>query len=647
MDFFRRFAFTCLAAGLFMGIHQLGLADVPVNQLSFAERYSGWKMLFDGKTTQGWRNFRDQRVSEGWSVVNGELRWVTAGAGDIITDKMFENFELSLEYRIFQGGNSGIMFHVTEEANRPWKTGPEVQIQDNVDGHDPQLAGWLYDLFKPAKPKWLVGFEKQVGASSPEVIDATRPAGQWNHVYLRVTSKDSEVMVNGISYFLFEKGSDEWNERVAESKFAKMPLFGKATKGHICLQDHGNPVAFRNIKVRELNAEGAVSISQPQLSMKGVLAFDQLNWDQWERIDEQGKLQVLRPIDLTHAGDGTNRIFVATQLGTIHVIKNNPAIKSTKLFIDLRSRITDYRGEMMDNEEGLLGMTFHPNYKNNGEFFLYYTSSAEPHTSIISRFRVSREDPNRGDPNSEEILMKIPQPFSNHNGGSIVFGPDGYLYIGLGDGGGARDPEGNGQNLKTLLGSILRIDVNRKEGSRNYAIPADNPFVDRPDARPEIYAYGFRNLWRIGFDRKTGQLWAGDVGQDLWEEVNLVRRGGNYGWKIREGSFPFGNEDFRPVEEPIPPVWEYDHRIGKSITGGFVYRGKRLPELVGHYLYADFVSGRMWALQYNSETGKVDKNYQIWEDGLPVVAFGEDEQGEIYYLVESSIGENIYRLEQD
>ena len=647
MDFFRRFAFTCLAAGLFMGIHQLGLADVPVNQLSFAERYSGWKMLFDGKTTQGWRNFRDQRVSEGWSVVNGELRWVTAGAGDIITDKMFENFELSLEYRISKGGNSGIMFHVTEEANRPWKTGPEVQIQDNVDGHDSQLAGWLYDLFKPAKPKWLVGFEKQVGASSPEVIDATRPAGQWNHVYLRVTSKDSEVMVNGISYFLFEKGSDEWNERVAESKFAKMPLFGKATKGHICLQDHGNPVAFRNIKVRELNAEGAVSILQPQLSMRGVLAFDQLNWDQWERIDEQGKLQVLRPIDLTHAGDGTNRIFVATQLGTIHVIKNNPAIKSTKLFIDLRSRITDYRGEMMDNEEGLLGMAFHPNYKNNGEFFLYYTSRAEPHTSILSRFRVSREDPNRGDPNSEEILMKIPQPFSNHNGGSIAFGPDGYLYIGLGDGGGARDPEGNGQNLKTLLGSILRIDVNQKEGSRNYAIPADNPFVDRPDARPEIYAYGFRNLWRIGFDRKTGQLWAGDVGQDLWEEVNLVRRGGNYGWKIREGSFPFGNEDFRPVEEPIPPIWEYDHRIGKSITGGFVYRGKRLPELVGHYLYADFVSGRMWALQYNSATGKVDKNYQIWEDGLPVVAFGEDEQGEIYYLVESSIGENIYRLEQD
>ncbi len=647
MDFFRRFAFTFLAAGLFMGIHQLGLADVPVNQLSFAERYGGWKMLFDGKTTKGWRNFRDQRVSEGWSVVNGELRWVTAGAGDIITDKMFENFELSLEYRISKGGNSGIMFHVTEEANRPWKTGPEVQIQDNVDGHDLQLAGWLYDLFKPAKPKWLVGFEKQVGASSPEVIDATRPAGQWNHVYLRVTSKDSEVMVNGISYFLFEKGSDEWNERVAESKFAKMPLFGKATKGHICLQDHGNPVAFRNIKVRELNAEGAVSVPQPQLSLKGVLAFDQLNWDQWERIDEQGKLQVLRPINLTHAGDGTNRIFVATQLGTIHVIKNNPAIKSTTLFIDLRSRITDYRGRMIDNEEGLLGMAFHPNYKNNGEFFLYYTSSVEPHTSIFSRFRVSREDPNRGDPNSEEILMKIPQPFSNHNGGSIAFGPDGYLYIGLGDGGGARDPEGNGQNLKTLLGSILRIDVNRKEGSRNYAIPADNPFVDRPDARPEIYAYGFRNLWRIGFDRKTGQLWAGDVGQDLWEEVNLVRRGGNYGWKIREGSFPFGNEDFRPVEEPIPPVWEYDHRIGKSITGGFVYRGKRLPELVGHYLYADFVSGRMWALQYNSETGKVDKNYQIWEDGLPVVAFGEDEQGEIYYLVESSIGENIYRLERD
>ncbi len=188
--------------------------------------------------------------------------------------------------------------------------------------------------------------------------------------------------------------------------------------------------------------------------------------------------------------------------------------------------------------------------------------------------------PNRADPASEMVLMEIDQPYQNHNGGSIEFGPDGYLYIGLGDGGDRNDPQANGQNLSALLGKILRIDVDTPADGKAYGIPADNPFVETKGARPEIYALGTRNPWRIAFDKETGDLWIGDVGQELWEEVNVITKGGNYGWSNREGSHPFGN---RPavagVPAPIDPVWEYDHQIGRSITGGRVYRGSRVPEL--------------------------------------------------------------------
>src|SRR4029079_11618038 len=219
------------------------------------------------------------------------------------------------------------------------------------------------------------------------------------------------------------------------------------------------------------------------------------------------------------------------------------------------------------NEEGFLGLAFHPRFKENGEFFVYYTAKPAtdyPHYSIISRFHVSKEDPNRGDPKSEEVIMRIAQPYWNHNGGTIVFGPDGYLYIGLGDGGAANDPHGNGQKMTTLLGKILRIDVDHKDPGLKYAIPKDNPFADRgAQSRGEIWAVGMRSVWRIAFDPATGDLWGGDVGQDTWEEIDIIRRGGNYGWNLREGKHSFSPKDnpakkgSPPRPDLIEPIWDY------------------------------------------------------------------------------------------
>lgn len=343
-------------------------------------------------------------------------------------------------------------------------------------------------------------------------------------------------------------------------------------------------------------------------------------------------LRIPRPVIFTNAGDGSDRIFVGSQYGIIHVFPNDQQVKKTEIFLDIESKV-EYKDR--ENEEGLLGLAFHPNFRKNGEFFVYYTTSDTPNTSVISRFRVSSDNPNVADPNSEEELLRVKQPRWNHNGGTVIFGPDGYLYIALGDGGGRDDQYGNGQNLGTLLGSILRIDVDRKEDGKPYAIPADNPFVNREGARPEIWAYGLRNPWRIAFDRETGVLWCADVGQDTWEEIDLIVRGGNYGWPLREGRHQFGPNGSPPREDLIEPIWEYHHDVGKSITGGSVYRGKRLPELVGCYFYADYVTAKHWALRYDPEQKKVVANYALQgNDNMPVVTFGEDEAGEIYYCTD-------------
>jgi glucose/arabinose dehydrogenase len=619
-------------------------ADTPLNQLNPAESRGGWQLLFDGRTTDGWRNYQSESVGAGWVVKDGILDRAAKGAGDLITVKQYENFELSLEYRISKGGNSGVLFHVTEDGKKAWHSGPEIQLYDNVNGTGSQKSGWLYELFKPVKPGWAVKAEQQAGIETPEIDDATRPAGEWNQIYVRVSKRQSELALNGVSYFRFRKGDADWDKRVAASKFSKFPQFGKAAKGHICLQDHGNAVAFRNIKVRELNSDGDLpELAEEKLALNGVSAFPELQWEGFEGIDDNGKIRKLRPMAITHAGDGSNRLFVGTQRGAIYVFPNDPQAKDAKLFLDIRDQVADWK---KNNEEGFLGLAFHPDYQRNGQFFGCYTAAGESRATVVSRFTVSAADANVADAGSEEVLMKIPQPFANHNGGSIVFGHDGYLYIGLGDGGGRNDPLKSGQDLSTLMGSLLRIDVNTKQAGKSYGIPADNPFVQRQGAQPEIYAYGFRNIWRLAVDRRTGLMWAADVGQDLWEEVNIVQRGGNYGWSVREASFAFGNKSLDSNDPLIDPVWEYDHQVGRSITGGCVYRGSRLPELQGAYLYADFVTGRIWALKHDETSGKAIQNFSIATTGIPVMAFGEDEAGEVYYALETADGKGIYRFDR-
>jgi glucose/arabinose dehydrogenase len=585
-------------------------------------------LLFDGQTTEGWRNYRSDKLNPGWVVENGELIRKERGAGDIVTKEQYDNFELLLEYRISEGGNSGLMFHVTEDSPAPWHSGPEIQIQDNEKGRDPQKAGWLYQLYQPGP----VPFTTQIP-------DATRPAGEWNQIHFRVTPQQCEINVNGVRYAVFQKGSKDWDERVAKSKFAQFPQFGKATKGHLCLQDHGDLVAFRNIKIRELPADG--SVPDPidgTLDIKVVEAFPNISWEGWSPEDERGRPQTFRPVLITSARDGSNQLYVVEQNGLIYQLPADPAAQQARIVLDIRDRV---RYSDRQNEEGLLGLAFHPKYKENGKLYVYYTLKADGNTSVISEF--ARQN-GRIDPASERELLRVEQPFWNHNGGTMEFGPDGMLYIALGDGGSGNDPYGHGQNLATLLGSVLRIDVDRHDPGLAYAIPKDNPFVGQEGARGEIWAYGFRNPWRMAFDRQTGHLWMGDVGQNLWEEINIVKKGGNYGWNLREANHPFGNRSSDDRTDLIDPIWEYDHQVGKSITGGNVYRGKAIPELAGQYVYADYVSGKLSALHYNEESGEVVSNKAIPSDKLPVITFGEDEAGEIYFGVVTGNGRGIYRL---
>jgi quinoprotein glucose dehydrogenase len=351
------------------------------------------------------------------------------------------------------------------------------------------------------------------------------------------------------------------------------------------------------------------------------------------------ELSFERPIVVTHANDGSDRVFVAEQEGIIKVFPNDQDIEEADVFLDIEDQVV-YRDSK--NEEGLLGFAFHPKYKTNGHFFVYYTTADADLTSVVTRFTLSKDDPGKADPKSEVELLRVKQPYWNHNGGTLAFGPDGMLYVALGDGGNGGDPHRNGQNLTTLLGSILRIDVDHQDDGKNYAIPKDNPFVGKTivsgrakdkevAVAPEIYAYGFRNVWRLSFDQKTGSLWAADVGQGLWEEINIVQSGGNYGWNMREAQHWFRPDGNDTQEGLIDPIWEYHHDIGKSITGGSVYRGRRVPELVGKYVYADYVSGLLWALDYNAASGSVQGNYSITGKNQPIMSFGEDQSGEIYF----------------
>ena len=337
-----------------------------------------------------------------------------------------------------------------------------------------------------------------------------------------------------------------------------------------------------------------------------------------------------RPVALVFPDDGTGRGFVVEQAGRIIALDDDD---EADVFLDIRDRVSD-RGR----EEGLLGLALDPDFYSNGFFYLYYSASG-PRRSVISRF-TAHPDEVAADPGSETLILEVEQPYANHNGGQIVFGPDGYLYVGLGDGGSAGDPKGHGQSTGTLLGAILRLDVSALGATGSYAIPSDNPFVGVEGARPEIWAYGLRNPWRFSFDSETGDLWAADVGQNALEEVDLVRAGLNYGWKIMEGDECYSRScDTRGLELPVTV---YGREDGCSITGGYVYRGSRLPSLYGAYVYGDFCSGKIWALRYDGS--RVTESIQLADTRLEISSFAEDTDGELYIL---DLGGEIYRFAEE
>lgn len=334
-------------------------------------------------------------------------------------------------------------------------------------------------------------------------------------------------------------------------------------------------------------------------------------------------LSFTRPVDLQYAPDNTNRIFVVEQAGVISFFSNDRDVSSKKTFLDIREKVDDE-----GNEEGLLGLAFHPDYKSNGYFYVNYTA-ANPNRTVISRFKVASGNADQADTGSETILLTFAQPYSNHNGGQVSFGPDGYLYIAVGDGGSGGDPLDHGENRSTLLGTILRIDVNKAEDGKTYGIPADNPFTNNgDDYREEIYAYGLRNPWRFSFDVDNGRLWTGDVGQNAWEEIDIIEKGGNYGWDVMEGNHCFEPKNNCDRSGLRLPVHEYDRDEGISITGGFVYRGPTLTGLTGKYIYADYATRRIWALDARDLTNPV--NTLLLEADFNISSFGVDQNNELY-----------------
>jgi glucose/arabinose dehydrogenase len=344
---------------------------------------------------------------------------------------------------------------------------------------------------------------------------------------------------------------------------------------------------------------------------------------------------VNRPIGIYNAGDGSGRLFILSQGGPIYALSRDG---QTSVFLDLTGRLSRDVNAGGYTERGVLGLAFSPNFAQDGRFYVNYTGRRGE--SIIARFSVLPNNPNEGNLASEEQLLAVQQPFPNHNGGDMAFGPDGFLYISLGDGGSAGDPINAGQRLDTLLGKILRIDVNTESG---YAIPPSNPFVGIDSVLPEIWAYGLRNVWRFSFDSLTGDLFLADVGQGRMEEVNFepagFRGGANYGWAAFEGTRVF-NERIRAVN-PVPPIITYEHgENGCSITGGYVYRGTAVPALYGKYVYGDFCSGHIWAATRGADGTWTSE--RLLNGSFPVSSFGVDEDGELYVANYNGV---VYRID--
>ncbi len=353
------------------------------------------------------------------------------------------------------------------------------------------------------------------------------------------------------------------------------------------------------------------------------------------KLEDYGSATFANPVDIANCGD--SRLFIVERKGVIEAIDSTGA--SLGNFLDITSKV-----KSTQNEQGLLGLAFHPNYLQNGFFYVYYTDKTAVGNTVVSRFSVNPNDPAKADPASELKILGETQPFWNHNGGCLKFGPDGYLYIGLGDGGSGNDPQGNGQKKNTFLAKILRIDV---DGGSPYAVPADNPFVADSLYRPEIFVTGVRNPWRFSFDRLTGDLWIGDVGQNAREEIDLLpagEKGWNFGWRCREG-FNAGVTSGCPAAATFKePIFDYPNPSkGCSVTGGFVYRGSKWPVLFGKYLFAYYCSGRFWATEKDSTAANGFKTTEIANlTDFAYAAFGEDKDGELFVVGHDN--NKLYRL---
>ncbi|OLC86589.1 MAG: hypothetical protein AUH88_04400 [Acidobacteria bacterium 13_1_40CM_4_61_5] len=333
------------------------------------------------------------------------------------------------------------------------------------------------------------------------------------------------------------------------------------------------------------------------------------------------------PLDIQQPNDGSGRLFIVEQGGRIKIIQNGNVLRIP--YLDVSSLIVS------GGEEGLLGLAFHPNFSQNGCFYVNYTTTRLTRTlqTVIAEYRATPASANTVSTVTEQRLITLDQPFSNHNGGGLAFGPDGDLYIGLGDGGGAGDPNGNGQNKNTLLGKLLRIQVNC---NGTYTIPADNPFVGQSNVRTEIWAYGLRNPFRFSFDKSDGRLFAGDVGQDRFEEVDIVNRGDNLGWNIMEGDQCFSPMTGCNMTGLKLPIFTYDHsQLDETVIGGYVYHGTNISALAGNYVFGDFISGRIWSLAQNGQ-GQWVRTFLLNSAGNDLASFGQDTNGELYIARYSS-----------
>ena len=331
------------------------------------------------------------------------------------------------------------------------------------------------------------------------------------------------------------------------------------------------------------------------------------------------------PLGLTHSGDHSNRLFVVEQKGVIWIIEGGK--KRPGPFLDLQKKVTT------GAEMGLLGLVFHPKFSENHRFFVHYTTTFNFNgiRSVVAEYKTKSNDPGEADPQSERVFLLVSQPYPNHKGGHLAFGPDGYLYIGFGDGGSGNDPAGNGQNLKSELGKMLRIDVDLRSHRKGYSIPPDNPFSGQIGVWPEIWAYGLRNPWRYSFDPVTGFLYAGDVGQESREEIDIIQKGKNYGWNIMEGTIctPGVNAQCQ-INGLELPILDYGRSDGTTVIGGYVYRGSEIPSLCGAYIYGDFGNGRIWGLRYNGKS--VTEQHLLLETHRKISSFGEDETHELYVV---------------